>query len=346
MWPDMTEYGRDERFPAGDFKYADGKPAELFSSDHPETVLRHFRWMRDYGIDGAWLQHFVMDLPGGPAESRYPSRLRVLNHVRAAAKETGRVWALSYDVSGMPEATTFEVLTRDWKKLTDDKVTADPRYLHHGGLPVVEVFGFYRNSGGNHMTPELANRLIDFFKADGPYKAYLVGGGDWDWRKNTNKEWRAVYDRFDAYMPWNVGNFTDDKKAGVKRAATSSWAEDLIECRRTGVRWIPVVYPGFSWDNLKQKRPGESNVPRRKGEFLWEQFHTLAQMGVDSAFVAMFDEVDEGTAIFKLSDTPPSQAHFVGLEGMPSDWYLRLVGAGTEMLRGQRPVSATIPIKP
>ena len=27
------------------------------------------------------------------------------------------------------------------------------------------------------MTPELANRLIDFFKTPGPYAAYLVGGG-------------------------------------------------------------------------------------------------------------------------------------------------------------------------
>ena len=60
----------------------------------------------------------------------------------------------------------------------------------------------------------------------------------------------------------------------------------------------------------------------------------------------MFDEVDEGTAIFKVTSAPPTQAHFVGYEGMPSDWYLRLVGEGGRMLRGQRPLSAEIPIKP
>jgi hypothetical protein len=346
MWPDLSEYAREERYPAPGFKHPDGMRAYLFSSDNPRTVRRHFGWMREYGIDGAWLQHFVVDLPGGPSEARYSSRLRVLAHVRAAAKETGRVWALAYDIAGMPGDKIFDVLTRDWKKMVDDKITQDPRYLHHRRKPAVQVWGFLRNSGGNAMTPALANKLIKFFKSDGPYKAYLVGGGDWDWRRNPDKKWRAVYHRFDAYMPWNVGNYSKDKKSGVKRAAVDWWADDLKECRRRGVRWIPVVYPGFSWDNLQKKPAGTTNIPRRKGAFLWEQFHELARLRVDSVYVAMFDEVDEGTAIFKLSNSPPTQAHFVGLEGMPSDWYLRLVGEGARMLRRERPVTAAIPIKP
>jgi hypothetical protein len=345
MWPDLTEYAKDERYPAPGFTHPDGKQAYLFSSDNAPTVHRHFEWMRDYGIDGAWLQHFVVDLPGGPSEARYASRLRVLGHVRAAAKGTGRVWALAYDVSGMPGDKIFPVLTRNWKKMVDEKITQDPRYLHHGGKPVVQVWGFYRNSGGNAMSPDLAKKLIDFYRSDGPYAAYLVGGGDWEWRRNPDKAWRAVYNRFDAYMPWNVGNYSKDK-SGVKRASMDWWADDLKECRQRGVRWIPVVYPGFSWDNLQKKPAGATNIPRRKGAFLWEQFHELARLGVDSAYVAMFDEVDEGTAIFKVSNSPPTQAHFVGLEGMPSDWYLRLVGEGARMLRGERPITATIPIKP
>jgi hypothetical protein len=60
----------------------------------------------------------------------------------------------------------------------------------------------------------------------------------------------------------------------------------------------------------------------------------------------MFDEVDEGTAIFKVTGSPPAQAHFVGVDGLPSDWYLRLVGKGARMLRKERPISAEIPIKP
>jgi hypothetical protein len=345
MWPDMSEYGDKERFAAADFTDADGKQAYLFSSDNSATVLRHFEWMRDYGIDGAWLQHFLVDLKGGPSQDRYASRMRVLGHVREAARKTGRVWALSYDISGMPQDRVFDVLTADWKKMVGDKATEDARYLHDGGRPVVQVWGFYRDQKATPMTPELAGKLMDFFHAPGAYSAYVVGGGDWDWRRNPDRDWQASLRRLDAYAPWNVGNCSKDK-AGDSHAATDCWADDLRECRRNGVRWLPVVYPGFSWDNLKRKPPGTTTVPRRGGRFLWEQFHELATMKVDTAYVAMFDEVDEGTAVFKVTSAPPAQGHFVGYEGLPSDWYLRLVGEGARMLRGERPVTADIPIKP
>jgi hypothetical protein len=63
-------------------------------------------------------------------------------------------------------------------------------------------------------------------------------------------------------------------------------------------------------------------------------------------YVAMFDEVDEGTAIFKVTSSPPVQAHFVGYEGMPSDWYLRLAGEGTKMLLHERAFSNELPVAP
>jgi hypothetical protein len=116
--------------------------------------------------------------------------------------------------------------------------------------------------------------------------------------------------------------------------------------RKNGRLWLPVVYPGFSWDNLKRAPVGSTNVPRRGGRFLWEQFRELSKLGVDSVFVAMFDEVDEATAIFKVTSAPPTQAHFLGYEGLQPDWYLRLVGEGAKMLRGKIPVSAEIPIQP
>jgi hypothetical protein len=62
--------------------------------------------------------------------------------------------------------------------------------------------------------------------------------------------------------------------------------------------------------------------------------------------VGMFDEVDEGTAIFKVSNTPPQQGHFVTYNGLPADWYLRLTGEGAKVLRGERPNSRNIPISP
>ncbi len=62
MWPDMREYSRAEKIAVPGFTYPNGQPAHLFSSVHPRTVLRHFEWMKRYGIQGVWLQRFVIDL--------------------------------------------------------------------------------------------------------------------------------------------------------------------------------------------------------------------------------------------------------------------------------------------
>jgi hypothetical protein len=62
-------------------------------------------------------------------------------------------------------------------------------------------------------------------------------------------------------------------------------------------------------------------------------------------YVAMFDEVDEGTAVFKCVNNPPStgNATFLTYEGLPGDYYLRLCGEGARLLRGEIPVSAPQP---
>ena len=68
---------------------------------------------------------------------------------------------------------------------------------------------------------------------------------------------------------------------------------------------------------------------------------------------AMFDEVDEGTAMYKLAPTAaqlPAQGTFVPLNidgyNLGSDWYLRLANQAGRMLRGEIPVTSSIPITP
>jgi hypothetical protein len=344
MWPDMTEFPANERFVAPGFTNAKGEQEYLFSAVQPGTVLRHFEWMWNYGIDGVWLQHFLVDLPGGPLETRYASRSRVLNNVRDAALKTGRAWAIAFDIAGMPTSNIYQALTTEWKKRVDEGVTRDGRYLHEGGRPVVEVWGFYYMDAHNAMTAPVANQLIDFFKAPGSYGAFLVGGGDWNWRQNPDKEWQGFLRRLEAYSPWNVGNCFRDNQ-GVTHASVHYWEEDKRECERHGMLWLPVVYPGFGWDNLKKLPAGKSLVPRRGGKFLWEQFHALSKLRADSVCVAMFDEVDEATAIFKVTNDAPTQGHFVTYEGLPNDWYLRLVGEGTRMLREKREILEEITIR-
>lgn len=339
MWPDMTECSPAERYPASGFTYPDGSAAALFSSENPRTVLRHFEWMAHYGIQGVWLQHFVVDLPGGPNEGRYPSRMRVLENVRDAARRTGRVWALVYDMAAMPTDRLYDVMTREWKRLVEAGIPNDPRYLHHEGRPVLMVWGFYTKQ---NLNSEVANRIIDFFKNESKPRVFLVGGCEWEWRTEKEPGWSGVFRRFDAICPWNVGNYSLDG-AGLKWASTAYWRQDVEEARRIGMLYIPVFYPGFSWDNLKQLPAGKSNIPRQGGKFFWRQFHAAAGLGLDMGYVAMFDEVDEGTAIFKVSNTPPTQAHFVTYEGLPSDTYLWLAGEGTKMILGRRPIGPALP---
>jgi len=345
MWPDMTDYSQEEKYAAPGFTHPDGSQAHLFSSANARTVLRHFEWMRDYGLDGVWFQHFVVDFPQAPGRALHPSRMQVMRHVSKAAQQTGRVWALTFDMTGMHPSKVYDLVVSEWKNIVDEGLIKDGRYLHQDGKPVLMLFGFYSRSPVNAMTPEVASQLLDFFKTPGPYQAFLGGAGEWYWRKNENPEWQKIFRRFDAWSPWNPGNYGKNE-AGEKKAATHYWKEDKKACDENGVLWIPTLYPGFGWDNLKKKHPGDTGIPRRGGNFLWEQLHALSETGTDSAMIAMFDEVDEGTAIFKVTSQPPVQASFATYEGLPSDWYLRLVGEATQLLRNKQPVPATIPLKP
>jgi hypothetical protein len=334
MWPDTSGYEADELYPAPGFTHPDGTPARLFSSAHPKTVERHFRWMEQYGLDGVFVQRFLVSLGT-------PSTDLVLGHVRAAAARTSRVYAVCYDLTGAPQDKLYDLLVTDWKQLVDgQKVTRDGRYLHHGGKPVVFVWGFFSDRFG----PKLAHRIIDFFQSEGRYGATLVGGCQWQWRSVNDPEWARAFRRFDLISPWNVGNVTTE--GGQKHAATGHWRNDLAEARRAGVGYLPVLYPGFGWTNLKGRAAARDTIPRLGGEFYWRQFAAAAGLGIDMAYVAMFDEVDESTAIFKVSNTPPTQARFATYEGLPADWYLRLTGAGSKVIRGERAAAAALPIRP
>src|SRR5205823_11424415 len=123
------------------------------------------------------------------------------------------------------------------------------------------------------------------------------------------------------------------------------WEADLAELKPLGIGYMPTAFPGFSWDNLRRTSPGKTMIARRKGEFYWRQFAIFKTLGIRTVFVGMFDEVDEGTAIYKVANQTPVGKYFVTYEGLPADWYLKLTGAATQMIRGAIPLSETIPEK-
>ncbi len=53
-------------------------------------------------------------------------------------------------------------------------------------------------------------------------------------------------------------------------------------------------------------------IPRNKGNFLWKQLAGAIESGANMIYVAMFDEIDEGTAIFKCAhEVPVGPSKFV-----------------------------------
>ena len=334
MWPDTLEYTREEKYPVPGFTNPDKSQAYLFSSAHPKTVLRHFRWMQQYGIDGVFVQRFLVN-------TGRKSFDQVLAHVRSSAASTERVYAVCYDLTDAPPDKLYDLLVKDWQRLVDElKVTNDKQYLHHNGKPVLFVWGFF----SDRFSAAIAHRIIDFFKTDKNYAVTLIGGCQWQWRPERDVEWAKAFRRFDVISPWNVGNYA--KIEDRKYAATGSWKDDLAESKKSGMAYLPVIYPGFGWTNLKGKDAASASIPRLGGEFYWRQFVNAAELDIDMAYVAMFDEVDEATAIFKVSNNPPTQAEFTTLEGLPTDWYLRLTAEGSKVIRGERKGQMALPIKP
>ncbi|MDB5302247.1 MAG: hypothetical protein JWO87_3910, partial [Phycisphaerales bacterium] len=155
---------------------------------------------------------------------------------------------------------------------------------------------------------------------------------------------KALHDvmlKADVISPWTVGRFDSPESATLH--ARRRVEPDLAWCKQQGKEYLPVVLPGFSWHNLNPKSPLDQ-IPRRKGEFLWTQFVQAKKVGATMAYVAMFDEVNEGTAIFKCTNDPPTgESQFLTYEGLPSDHYLWLTGTAGRMLRGEVPATDAIP---
>ncbi|MHB2016118.1 MAG: hypothetical protein ACYCW6_04145, partial [Candidatus Xenobia bacterium] len=103
-WPDISDYPPGSLVDCG-LTLHDGQPARLFSSADPAVTDLHFQWMRDYGIDGAFVQWFVggVGTQFGPMgqDKVMANRLRLLENACSSAEKYGRSFAITFDISGI-----------------------------------------------------------------------------------------------------------------------------------------------------------------------------------------------------------------------------------------------------
>lgn len=334
-WPFMGEYEQAARYPTG-FARKDGSVAHVFSSVDASTVRVHFGWMRDYGIGGAMLQRFVVSTRDPKLRA---SLDRVMGNVRAASEQTGVPWALMYDLSGARDDEVPGRVLEDLATLrADEDFREDRDYLHLNGKPLVAVWGVGFNDGRAY-TLDSCLELVTALKADG-WSVFL--GVPYWWLSGerdtvADPKLREVIRAADMVSPWSVGRYQKAEQA--REVVRHRVAEDLERLNEWGVGYAPVVFPGFSWHNLQQGAGIErqlDEIPRAGGRFMWAQASAAVKSGAGTVYLAMFDEMDEGTCLFKVDPSPPvGKSRFLSYGEMEADFYLWLSGRVHALVRGE-----------
>ncbi|KAJ7744148.1 hypothetical protein B0H16DRAFT_1463368 [Mycena metata] len=374
LWPDTSAYDPSELYSIEGLTHHDGAPAKVFSSRDPRTVRRHFHWMAEHGVDGAFLQRFVGQVDPEEAGNRDPRfggtrRLRdeVGRRVREAAEAEGRVWAVMYDVSGVPAADIVRIMTQDFAHLVHEEGIFDSSaYLHERSRPVVAVWGF--GLSDSPVSPHAARVIFNALRAIAP-DLYIFAGVPSHWRSpgqgdaHGDPAWSALWlgadGVVDALSPWSVGRYSTS--AEVENWAAERWEgdaeliakhnEEIDLTRRAGRRvdYVPVVLPGGSGFNLSEGKWAFNGIKRNGGKFLWSQiFHAKRLKGI------FYSRYDEGTAFLPVVEKkrllPQSETWpFLALDedgyDLPSDWYMRVAGFAAEGLRSERRIHDSFPSK-
>lgn len=328
LWPDVSEY---EKTYETAFKLPDETPAKVFSSYDASTTDLHFKWMKQYGIDGVFMQRFVVSIRNQKGKDNYN---KILNNAVLSAEKYDRAICLMYDLSGM-EAGEEDILIRDWKELCEKyKLVSrnNNHYVYHHGKPLVAVWGIGFNDRRKYGY-EQVKKIIDFLKSEG---CSILVGVPTHWRTLTidavsDTRLLELVKQADIVHPWLVGRFDNNTYEPYRK----SIEEDIKCCKANGKDYMPVLFPGFSWHNMKKDAP-QNMIPRLGGRFFWKQVKGAVDAGAESLYLAMFDEIDEGTAFFKCTNTPPvGESSFITYEGEAPDHYLWLAGEAAKYLRGE-----------
>jgi hypothetical protein len=346
LYPDVEEYLPQDLTKTGFSELGNGSTSQLFNSSNTSVINKHFDWMQTNGIDGVALQRFINGIGPVINNSSQASPLKV----KEAAEATERVFYICYDISssGLDESWD-EIIKFDWVYNIEQTyaLTSSPAYATVGNKPVVQIWGTGFDGGAHPGTEAETIALINFLKSRG---CYVIGGVPTHWRTGTGDSksgFMNAYKAYDMLSPWSVGRFGN--LAEVTNFKNNHLIPDKNFTNAEGIAYMPVLFPGFSWSQWKNGLPNA--IPRLSGDFLWQQALNIKELGVSNMYFAMLDEYDEATALMKMAtdySMIPTDQYFVttSADGIwtSSDFYLRLAGAATEMLKGIRPVSSKVPV--
>ncbi|QEC80013.1 glycoside hydrolase family 71/99-like protein [Mucilaginibacter ginsenosidivorax] len=328
-WPDMRDY--TNKFPTQFANLGNGQPATVFSSFSDQTIDTQFKWMKDYGIDGAALQRFNPSGLEGPVRDAMAAKTKI------AAEKNGVKFYIMYDVSGWTNMQSE--LKTDWTNKMS-QYTSSPAYAKQNGKPVVCIWGFGFSDNNHDFTAANCLDVIKWFKSKG---CYVIGGVPTNWLTQTSDsrpDFLNTYKAFDMLSPWMVGrignaNQSDGFFVTINKA-------DQAYCNANGIDYQPCVLPG----DLSARQ-------RAHGDFMWRQFYNMTRVGAQGIYISMFDEYNEGNQIAKTAESQafiPAGSGFLGLDedgtACSADYYLRLTGDGAKMFKKIIPLTPTRPTKP
>lgn len=342
MFPDYREFCSDEKY-SSDLTYPNGEMVPFYSASNERTVLRHMKWLRDYHLDGVFLQRFITELTNDDRIKQI--RDLTTRHIIKGCEKYGRVFALMYDGC----KNNVDDIINDWKYMVDNlNITDSERYLYHDGLPLLSIYGYTVYDG----TAESLKKLMDFFTDEnsGKYRAsvMLVLNDNWF---EKDEEWKSSFKRAKIISQWPVGRFSDISSFRSSYMLNQFYPAKSW-CDENNVIFYPIVYPGFSWTNLKDEGI-KNQIPRNGGSFMWSQVYSYIENGVKGIFLAMFDEVDEGTSCFKMAENAsmaPQQGWWLNLDAdgykLPSDWYLRIASKVSQVLKDKNKLTINLETPP
>jgi len=336
-YPDVSEYDPSLLYTTNLGDLGDGRTSGLYHSKKAAIINKQMKWLQDVDFDGVAIQRFV----GGIGKSITISEESHLSNVKNACEATGRLFYICYDLNGT-DATILDRMKKDWVYEIEQirVLTSSNNYATVDGKPVVEIWGV----GYNMATSIQCAGMIAFLQGRG---CYVIGGTPRDWRTSPATGFSEVFKSLDCISPWTVGAYGDIN--GANNYKTSFMAGDKSYCNANGLDYLPVVFAGSA--NWLSAYKTFSQTDRKGGMLLWTQVLNAKSLDLSSVYYAMLDEFEESTNLIKGAvdyfDLPVNQYFETFSKNgiwVSSDYYLRLSAYTSKMLRGERPLTATIPV--